>query len=138
MLASVGAVQHPLGRGHRSDAPACLIEHLAGLIASGLSCGSEQQRLQDLHVVLDAMIELVEQQALLRLRLPAFADIDQHVDGADHLSRGSRSGVGNGMKGMRVPSGRSATASALRMARPSFRATAIGHSSWGNGVPSGR
>src|SRR5205814_105385 len=40
-----------------------------------------------LHVVLDAMIELVEQQTLLGLGLPSLADIHQHVDGADNLSR---------------------------------------------------
>ena len=41
------------------------------------------------------------------------------------------------MKGTRVPSGRSATASAPRTARPSLSATAIGHWSCGSGVPSG-
>src|SRR4028119_242137 len=41
------------------------------------------------------------------------------------------------MKGTRLPSGRSATASAPRTARFSFSAAAIGHSSWASGVPSG-
>lgn len=40
------------------------------------------------------------------------------------------------MKGTRVPSGRSATASMPRIGTFSFRATAIGHWSCGSGVPS--
>jgi hypothetical protein len=51
---------------------------------------------------------------------------------------GSRNGVGKGMNGMRVPSGRSAIASAPRIGRFSRSATAIGHWSWGIGVPSGQ
>jgi len=46
-----------------------------------------QKRWQHLHVVLDAVIELVEQDALLRLRLLAVAHVDQHVDGADDIAR---------------------------------------------------
>ena len=83
------------------------------------------------------MIEFIEQKPLLGFRLPPLADIHQHVDGAVDPAGRSRSGVGNGMKGTRVPSGRSATASAPRTARPSLSATAIGHWSCGSGVPSG-
>ena len=50
--------------------------------------GGQQQRLQHLHVVLGAMVEFVEQQPLLRFRLPSLADVDQHVDGADDLAGG--------------------------------------------------
>ena len=42
--------------------------------------------MQHLHVVLDAVIELVEQHFLVRLGLLAFADVDQHVHGADKLA----------------------------------------------------
>jgi hypothetical protein len=35
--------------------------------------------------------------------------VDQHIDGADELAMASKSGVGNGTKSNRVPSGRSAT-----------------------------
>jgi len=41
-----------------------------------------------------------------------------------------------GLEGTRVPSGRSATASAPRIGRPCLTACAIGHSSCGSGVPS--
>jgi hypothetical protein len=50
----------------------------------------------------------------------------------------SRSADGNAMNGMRVPSGRSTTASCPAIARPSCNTTAIGHSSCGSGVPSGQ
>ena len=42
------------------------------------------------------------------------------------------------MKGTRVPSGRSATASMPRIGFPCFSARAIGHWSCGSGVPSGQ
>ena len=51
---------------------------------------------------------------------------------------GSRNGVGYGANGTRVPSGRSARASAPRTCRFCWIATAIGHWSWGSGVPSGQ
>ena len=54
------------------------------------------------------------------------------------LPDASWSGVGYGMNGTRVPSGRSATASTPRTGRPVLRVTAIGHSSCGSGVPSGQ
>ena len=43
--------------------------------------------MQHLHVVLDAVIQLGQQQLLLRLGGFALADIDQHVDGADEFAR---------------------------------------------------
>ena len=60
-------------------------------------CRRIEQRLHHLHVVLDAMIELVEQHALMRFRLLALADVDQHVDGADDLAFGiaQRRRIGN-------------------------------------------
>src|SRR5689334_8312026 len=80
-------VEHPLGGCHRCDASACLAEYLPCFIAPGFPGGGEQQRLQDLHVVLGAMIEFVEQQTLLRLSLPSLADVHQHIDRADDLPR---------------------------------------------------
>ena len=50
----------------------------------------------------------------------------------------SNRGVGYGMNGTRVPSGRSAIASMPRMGRLSFSDNAMGHSSCGSGVPSGQ
>ena len=82
-VASLRAVQHALRRRHGRDPRAGFVEDLPRLLAVRGSGRGEQQRLQHLHVVLDAMIEFVEQQALLGLRLPALADVHQHVDRAD-------------------------------------------------------
>jgi hypothetical protein len=56
-----------------------------------------QQRLQRLHVVLDAVVQFVEQHSLLRFGLLALADVDKHVDGADDLAAriAQRSRIGN-------------------------------------------
>ncbi len=62
-------VKHALGCRHGGDSPAGLLQHLSRLGASGLSRRHPQQRLQHLHVVLDAMVQLAEQHPLLSLGL---------------------------------------------------------------------
>ena len=56
------AVEHALRCRHGRDPRAGFVEHLPRLLAVRVPCRGEQQRLQHLHVVLDAVIELVEQE----------------------------------------------------------------------------
>src|SRR5262249_13533856 len=79
-------VKHALCCRHGGDASACLLKYFSRL---GTLCPSRrtlQQRMQHLHVVLDAMIELTQENALQSLRLFALTDVHQHVYRADNLS----------------------------------------------------
>ena len=125
------AVEHALRCRHRRDPRAGFVPGLsAPPRCARFVPRDEQQRLQHLHVVLDAMIELVQQDPLLRSA--CFRSlISTSMLIAPTILPGIAQRRRERNEGTRVPSGRSATASAPRTARPSLRATAIGHWSCG-------
>src|SRR5262249_11920251 len=79
-------VEDTLRRGHGHDSTAGLVEHLSCLRAFSPSCPCLQKYLQHLHIVLDAVVQLVEQNPLLGFGVFALADIAQHIDRADCLA----------------------------------------------------
>ncbi len=87
--------------------------------------------------ILDAMVQLADQKRLLLLSVLAVGDIDQHVDGADEFAGLV---VNWGRVGDKWHAGtvKASADTPCRAPSVSLSATAMGHLSCANGVPSGQ